>query len=155
MPETAANPFRHADGTITMDAASRIDAVKSFDLEQCRQALEVPGLQKAVEKRLRSKIRRINKAMAQLPENFNSMTVQQRAKALLSIGVEAKVTSDGEAGLDLGFAPHVNGMILGPCGLFDSEQEAIEAGAAWLEEKAAEDVDDLDNFPGKWEGGAA
>lgn len=40
-----------------VDTESRLRALESFNLEQCRAALEIDGLQKAVEKKLRTRIR--------------------------------------------------------------------------------------------------
>lgn len=42
-----------------VDTDSRLRALEGFDLQQCHAALEVPGLQKTVEKKLRSRIRRL------------------------------------------------------------------------------------------------
>lgn len=58
------NPFVRYDATLGMetgavDAESRKRAVEGFDLEQCRAALEVPGLQKAVEAKCWSRIRKL------------------------------------------------------------------------------------------------
>ncbi|WP_342162072.1 hypothetical protein Q7586_28015 (plasmid) [Pseudomonas aeruginosa] len=44
-----------------MSADDRLRVLESFDLEQCRAALSVPGLQKTVEKKLHSRIRQLNK----------------------------------------------------------------------------------------------
>ncbi|TLP70788.1 hypothetical protein FEA48_23425 [Pseudomonas nitroreducens] len=46
----------------SVDTESRLRAVESFDLEQCRAALEVLGLQVTVEKKLRSRIRQLEKS---------------------------------------------------------------------------------------------
>jgi hypothetical protein len=48
-------------GRQAVDAASRLDAVATFNLHQCQAALDVPGLQKSVEKRLRAHIRKLEK----------------------------------------------------------------------------------------------
>ncbi|HHO8045975.1 TPA: hypothetical protein ACRXS6_007076, partial [Pseudomonas aeruginosa] len=56
------NPFIRPDkdyGAVSAD--DRLRALESFDLEQCRAALSVPGLQKTVEKKLHSRIRQLNK----------------------------------------------------------------------------------------------
>lgn len=44
-----------------VDAASRIHALKTFDLAQCEAGLKVPGLQKTVERALRSRINKLQK----------------------------------------------------------------------------------------------
>ncbi|WP_216356434.1 hypothetical protein, partial [Pseudomonas aeruginosa] len=57
-----ANPFIRPDkdyGAVSTD--DRLRALDSFNLEQCRAALSVPGLQKTVEKKLHSRIRQLNK----------------------------------------------------------------------------------------------
>ncbi|ENT5390610.1 TPA: hypothetical protein ACG3DW_004738 [Pseudomonas aeruginosa] len=56
------NPFIHSGkdyGAVSAD--DRLRALDSFNLEQCRAALSVPGLQKTVEKKLHSRIRQLNK----------------------------------------------------------------------------------------------
>lgn len=58
------NPFADEKGRQTLDAVSRIDAVATFNLEQCQAALKVPGLQKTVEKRLRARIHKLEKVKA-------------------------------------------------------------------------------------------
>ena len=55
------NPFADNQGRQAIDAASRLHAVADFNLEQCQAALKVPGLQKTVEKRLRARIRKLEK----------------------------------------------------------------------------------------------
>ena len=67
---------------------------------------------------------------------YDQMTPQQRAGHLLGIGVEAKLDIDPEA-LEPGYVAHVIGVgKLLACGYHESEQAAIEAGNAWLREKA-------------------
>ena len=66
---------------------------------------------------------------------YSEMNVQQRAKYLLAKGVEAKLDIDHDA-LEPGYAAHVVGVGKLPCGYYDSEQEAIDAGTAWLRTKA-------------------
>lgn len=44
-----------------VDTESRLRALESFDLDQCRAALAVPHLQKTVEKKLHSRIRLLEK----------------------------------------------------------------------------------------------
>lgn len=60
----APNPFLDKDGHGAVDTVSRLDRVQRFDLDQCRAALLVPGLQKTVEKKVRSRIRRLEKEAA-------------------------------------------------------------------------------------------
>lgn len=67
---------------------------------------------------------------------YEQMTPQQRAGHLLEIGVEAKLDIDTEA-LQPGYVANVIGVgKLLACGYHDSEQAAIDAGTAWLREKA-------------------
>ncbi|MCY1375716.1 hypothetical protein D9M69_631500 [compost metagenome] len=47
-----------------VDTDSRLRALEGFDLHQCRAALEVPGLQKTVEKKLHSRIRLLERQAA-------------------------------------------------------------------------------------------
>lgn len=59
---TLCNPFipaGHDYGAV--DSESRLRALKDFDLEQCRAALALPGLQKTVEKKLQTRIRKLEK----------------------------------------------------------------------------------------------
>lgn len=64
MPE-ANNPFIPTGREYgAVDTDSRLRALKDFDLEQCRAALVLPGLQKAVEKKLTSRIRVLEKLAA-------------------------------------------------------------------------------------------
>lgn len=44
-----------------VDAQSRLDMVKHFNLEQCEAALKVEGLQKSVEKAVQSRMRKLSK----------------------------------------------------------------------------------------------
>ncbi|MDH1007391.1 hypothetical protein N5J43_00660 [Pseudomonas nicosulfuronedens] len=44
-----------------VDADSRLRDLGGFDLDQCRAALALPDLQKAVEKKLQSRIRALEK----------------------------------------------------------------------------------------------
>lgn len=53
------NPFLNDQGYGALSAADRIYAIERFDLDECRAALEVPGLQKAVANKLHSRIRRL------------------------------------------------------------------------------------------------
>lgn len=55
------NPFMGAEGCGAMSVEDRLRDVPSFNLEQCRAALDVPGLQKTVEQRLRARIRTLEK----------------------------------------------------------------------------------------------
>ncbi|MDN6861032.1 hypothetical protein QO207_30950 [Pseudomonas sp. CAN2814] len=48
-----------------VDTESRLRALEDFDLEQCHAALEVLGLQATVEKKLRTRIRALEKQAAQ------------------------------------------------------------------------------------------
>jgi hypothetical protein len=66
---------------------------------------------------------------------YSEMNVQQRAEYLLGKGIEAKLDIDPEA-LEPGYAAHAIGVGKLPCGYHASEQAAIEAGTAWLREKA-------------------
>lgn len=67
---------------------------------------------------------------------YADMIPQQRAGHLLELGVEAKLDIDPES-LTPGYVPHVIGVgKLLACGYHESEQAAIEAGNAWLREKA-------------------
>lgn len=57
-----ANPFIPSGREYgAVDTESRLRALEDFDLEQCRAALALPGLQKTVEKKLRSRIRALEK----------------------------------------------------------------------------------------------
>ena len=67
---------------------------------------------------------------------YSEMNVQQRAEHLLAKGVEAKLDIDPEA-MAPGYAAHAIGVGKLPCGYHASEQDAIEAGTAWLRAKAA------------------
>lgn len=61
-PDVAGNPFIDPNkGHGAVDVESRCRAVESFNLEECNAALGVPGLQKSVETKLRSRIRRLEK----------------------------------------------------------------------------------------------
>ena len=66
---------------------------------------------------------------------YSEINVQQRAEYLLTKGVEAKMDIDPEA-LAPGYAAHAVGVGKLPCGYHASEQAAIDAGEAWLREKA-------------------
>lgn len=56
------NPFIDPNkGHGAVDVENRCRAVESFNLEQCHAALGVPGLQKSVETKLRTRIRRLEK----------------------------------------------------------------------------------------------
>lgn len=55
------NPFTGCEGYGAMSVDDRLRDAPTFDLEQCRAALAVPGLQKTVEKRLRARIRKLEK----------------------------------------------------------------------------------------------
>lgn len=59
--EAPANPFANAEGVGTVDVTGRLMMVEHFDLDQCRSGLTVPNLQKTVEKKLRSRIRKLEK----------------------------------------------------------------------------------------------
>lgn len=62
---SAPNPFlRPSPGypnTQLMAGEDRIAAVREFDRDQCRAALEVPGLQKTVEKAIHARLRKLEK----------------------------------------------------------------------------------------------
>ncbi|PZE13252.1 hypothetical protein DMX10_11675 [Pseudomonas sp. 57B-090624] len=59
------NPFNQPGRTYgAVDVTSRLHALEHFTLAQCRAALEVPGVQQAVVTKLRSRIRRLEKAAA-------------------------------------------------------------------------------------------
>lgn len=66
---------------------------------------------------------------------YSEMNVQQRAEYLLAKGVEAKLDIDPEV-LEPGYSAHVIGVGKLPCGYHASEQDAIDAGTAWLRTKA-------------------
>lgn len=70
-----------------------------------------------------------------LPENYSTMSVQERAKFLLSQGLEAKLDIDPDK-LEPGFVAYVHEVGKLPCGFYSSEPDAIAAGLAWLNEKA-------------------
>ncbi|EOE4059062.1 TPA: hypothetical protein ACGJUY_006743, partial [Pseudomonas aeruginosa] len=56
------NPFNHPGQSYgAVDVDSRLRAVAGFDLEQCRAALAVTGLQKIVEQKIRTRIRQLEK----------------------------------------------------------------------------------------------
>lgn len=56
------NPFNHPGQEYgAVDTESRLRALADFDLDQCHAALALPGLQKTVEKKLRSRIRLLEK----------------------------------------------------------------------------------------------
>lgn len=59
-----ANPFANADGVGAVDVAGRLGMVERFDLDKCRAALKVPHLQATVEKKVRSRIRKLEKEAA-------------------------------------------------------------------------------------------
>ena len=67
---------------------------------------------------------------------YSEMNLQQRAEYLLGKGVEAHLGIDPEL-MSPGYAAHAIGMGKLPCGYHRSEQEAIDAGTAWLHAKAA------------------
>lgn len=57
-----ANPFIPVGQDYgAVDTESRLRALESFNLDQCRTALAVPHLQKTVENKLRSRIRQLEK----------------------------------------------------------------------------------------------
>ena len=65
-----ANPFIAPGWTYgAVDTENRLRAVEGFNLEQCRAALALPNLQKAVEKKLASRIRRLEKQAAPVAGN--------------------------------------------------------------------------------------
>ena len=66
---------------------------------------------------------------------YSEMTVQQRAEHLLEKGIEAKLDIDPDA-LAPGYSAWVIGVGKLPCGYHESERAAIDAGTAWLREKA-------------------
>jgi hypothetical protein len=55
------NPFMGPEGYGAMSVEDRLRDVPTFNLEQCRAALDLPGLQKTVEQRLRARIRKLEK----------------------------------------------------------------------------------------------
>lgn len=57
----SANPFMGKDGFGAVSAEDRLYCLQNFSLAQCRAALDVPGLQKSVEQRLRARIRKLEK----------------------------------------------------------------------------------------------
>jgi hypothetical protein len=54
------NPFQCSYGSAQC-ADDRLDAVKSFNLQQCNTALLIPGLQKAVETAINRRINKLKK----------------------------------------------------------------------------------------------
>lgn len=67
--------------------------------------------------------------------DWNAMSTKERAEYLLKIGVTAKLDMDKE-NLEPGFVAAVDGVGHLPCGYHKTEQAAIDAGTAWLREKA-------------------
>jgi len=65
--------------------------------------------------------------------DWNAMSTKERAEYLLKIGVTAKLDKEN---LELGFVAVVDGVGHLPCGYHKTEQAAIDAGTAWLREKA-------------------
>jgi hypothetical protein len=64
-----ANPFiRPGQEYGSVDTESRLRALEIFDLAECRAALAVPHLQKTVEKKLNSRIRRLEKLATPLAD---------------------------------------------------------------------------------------
>lgn len=57
--EALTNPFMGPQGYGAVTVEDRVRDVAAFNLEQCRAALNVPGLQKAVGQRLRARIRKL------------------------------------------------------------------------------------------------
>ena len=55
------NPFLQSNGYGSCDAVSRLYDVKKFDLDECKRALNVRGLQKTVETAIKSRIRKLEK----------------------------------------------------------------------------------------------
>lgn len=55
------NPFADANGVGAVDVAGRLGMVERFDLDQCHAALTVPHLQATVERKVRSRIRKLEK----------------------------------------------------------------------------------------------
>lgn len=62
--DAVSNPFADASGVGTVDVAGRLMMVEHFDLDQCRAGLTVPNLQKTAEKKLRSRMRKLEKEVA-------------------------------------------------------------------------------------------
>lgn len=57
-----ANPFMAPGREYgAVDTESRLRVLEDFNLDQCRAALDVPGLQKTVEKKLHSRVRVLEK----------------------------------------------------------------------------------------------
>ncbi|QZP26190.1 hypothetical protein [Pseudomonas mosselii] len=60
-----ANPFIPVGREYgAVDTESRLRALESFDVGECRAALAVPNLQKTVERKLHSRIRRLERLAA-------------------------------------------------------------------------------------------
>lgn len=57
----AHNPFL-INGCGAVDVSSRIHMIEQFDLTKCRAALEVPGLQKSVQRKLLTRIKKLEGA---------------------------------------------------------------------------------------------
>lgn len=56
------NPFNQPGQEYgAVDTESRLRALEAFDLDQCRAALALPGLQKTVEKKLNGRVRMLEK----------------------------------------------------------------------------------------------
>jgi len=59
------NPFKagayNGSQTYHTSGSERLHQIKGFNLEQCKAGLRVEGLQKAVEKALNSRVKKLNK----------------------------------------------------------------------------------------------
>lgn len=55
------DPFLNEQGIGAVDAQSRIDMVRQFDVQQCRDAKRVPCIQKTVIKAIYTRLNKIRK----------------------------------------------------------------------------------------------
>lgn len=60
-----------------VDVESRLRMLKSFDIEQCRMALQVQGLQKTVAVAAERRIRKLSKAQANSNSHKESINEKQ------------------------------------------------------------------------------
>ena len=80
-----ANPFIPSGREYgAVDTESRLRALEDFDLEQCRAALALPGLQKTVEKKLRSRIRALEKLVTTVQQAEGAQEARERFEAWAS-----------------------------------------------------------------------
>lgn len=80
-----------------VDTDSRLRALKDFDLEQCRAALALPGLQKTVEKKLQNRIRALEK-LATTAEQADDAQGEREAFKLWHLNKFGLVLDEGIAG---------------------------------------------------------